>query len=295
MENSQSKPGLLLFLVILGISLGGTMPLEDMDSQEMIDLTDLGDTVFGNPDVETTGALVEAHNEGSPQNPEELGTYYEGDILIPLSYRNARFNGSRNGILALSSRWPGGVVPYEIKGPFSSQEMGNINHAFKEYHTKTCVRFKPRTTEKDYISIGSGKSGCWSSIGRLGGRQEVNLQSPNCLRTYGTPIHELMHALGFFHEQNRHERDSYVRVMSDNIKPEMMANFEKSSSRTQSGFGVEYDYGSVMHYSATSFTRNGQPTLKALRSSSDASQMGQRRGFSAGDVRKINAMYKCKV
>ncbi|XP_017084164.1 zinc metalloproteinase nas-8 [Drosophila eugracilis] len=295
MKKSQSKLGLYLFVALLSISLGNSMPLEDMDSQEMIDLTDLGDTIFGNPDEETTGALVEAHNEKSPQNPEELGTYYEGDILIPLSYRNARSNGTRNGILALSSRWPGGVVPYEIKGPFTTQELGNINHAFKEYHTRTCIRFKPRTTEKDYISIGSGKSGCWSSIGRLGGRQEVNLQSPNCLRTYGTPIHELMHALGFFHEQNRHERDSYVRVMSDNIKPEMMVNFEKSSSKTQSGFGVEYDYGSVMHYSATSFTRNGQPTLKALRSTSDASQMGQRRGFSSGDVRKINAMYKCKV
>ncbi|KMZ05527.1 hatching enzyme 1.2 [Drosophila simulans] len=295
MDKSRSYTGSLLLLILLGISLGDSMPLEDMDSQEMIDLTDLGDTLFGNPDVETTGALVEALDVESPLNPEELGTYHEGDILIPLSYRDARFNGTRNGILALSSRWPGGVVPYEIKGPFTSQELGNINHAFREYHTRTCVRFKPRTTEKDYISIGSGKSGCWSSIGRLGGRQEVNLQSPNCLRTYGTPIHELMHALGFFHEQNRHERDSYVRVMKDNIKPEMMVNFEKSSSRTQYGFGVEYDYGSVMHYSPTSFTRNGQPTLKALRATSDASQMGQRKGFSAGDVRKINAMYKCKV
>jgi len=135
MENSQSKSALFVFVVILGVSLGDFMPLEDMVSQEMIDLTDLGDTVFGNPDVETTGALVEAHNEESPQNPEELGTYHEGDILIPLSYRNARSNGTRNGILALSSRWPGGVVPYEIKGPFTSQELGNINHAFN-------VRFK---------------------------------------------------------------------------------------------------------------------------------------------------------
>ncbi|XP_017091533.2 hatching enzyme 1.2 isoform X1 [Drosophila bipectinata] len=294
MAENPAKTNLFLYVAILGLTLGSGMPLEDMDSQEMIDLTDVSDIIFGNPDTETTGALVEAHNEESSQNPEELGTYYEGDILIPLSYREGRSNGTRNGILALSSRWPGGVVPYEIKGPFTSQEMGNINHAFKEYHTKTCIRFKPRTTEKDYISIGSSKSGCWSSIGRLGGRQEVNLQSPNCLRTYGTPIHELMHALGFFHEQNRHERDSYVRVMNDNIKPEMMANFEKASSRTQSGFGVDYDYASVMHYSATSFSRNGQPTLKALRASSDASQMGQRRGFSAGDVRKINLMYKCK-
>ncbi|KAH8278668.1 hypothetical protein KR018_006683 [Drosophila ironensis] len=296
MAKFQSKVKLLLLsLAFLGISLGNGMPLEDMDSQEMIDLTDVSDNIFGNPDTETTGALVEAHNEESPQNPEELGTYYEGDILIPLSYRSARSNGTRNGILALSSRWPGGVVPYEIKGPFTSQELGNINNAFKEYHTKTCIRFRPRTTEKDYISIGSSKSGCWSSIGRLGGRQEVNLQSPNCLRTYGTPIHELMHALGFFHEQNRHERDSYVQVMSSNIKPEMMVNFEKASSKSQSGFGVDYDYASVMHYSAKSFSRNGQPTLKALRASPDAGQMGQRRGFSAGDVRKINAMYKCKV
>jgi len=139
MENSQSKSALFVFVVILGVSLGDFMPLEDMVSQEMIDLTDLGDTVFGNPDVETTGALVEAHNEESSQNPEELGTYHEGDILIPLSYRNARSNGTRNGILALSSRWPGGVVPYEIKGPFTSQELGNINHAFNvRFKNKSC-------------------------------------------------------------------------------------------------------------------------------------------------------------
>ncbi|XP_068155102.1 zinc metalloproteinase nas-4 [Drosophila tropicalis] len=268
---------------------------EDIAEDEWIDLSHLGEAVFGAPDTEKTGLLVDAHDDKSEQNPEELGTYLEGDILIPLSYRLARSEGSRNGILAQSSRWPGAIVPYEIVGPFTKQEMDNIRHAFSEYHSKTCVRFKPRTTEKDYISIGSGKSGCWSGVGRLGGRQEVNLQSPTCLRTYGTPIHELMHALGFFHEQNRHERDSYVMVMTDNIKPETIPNFEKASSKTQYGFGVAYDYASVMHYSPTSFSRNGQPTLKALRANADAKQMGQRRGFSSGDVRKINAMYKCNI
>ncbi|XP_037719339.1 zinc metalloproteinase nas-13-like isoform X2 [Drosophila subpulchrella] len=160
---------------------------------------------------------------------------------------------------------------------------------------RTCVRFKLRTTEEDYIVIGSENSGCWSAVGRLGGRQELNLQSPNCLRMIGTSIHELMHALGFFHEQNRHERDSYVRVISDNVKPGKIKNFRKYSSNQESGFGVEYDYGSVMHYSTTSFTRNGQPTMEALRDTSDSRKMGQRMGFSAGDVRKINAMYKCQV
>ncbi|EDV92507.1 zinc metalloproteinase nas-4 [Drosophila grimshawi] len=284
-------------ILTFGLLLVSIRFLEAQEAEEddLIDLSEMGDAIFGTPDNETTGALVDAYDAQSEQNPEELGTYHEGDILIPLNYRDARTDDTRNGLLALSTRWPGGVVPYDIRGTFASQELGVIQHAFNEYHLKTCVRFKPRTTERDYISIVNGKSGCWSSIGRLGGRQEVNLQSPNCLRTYGTPIHELMHALGFLHEQNRHERDGYVQVLSDNVKPTMMANFEKASPKTHWGFGVEYDYASVMHYSPTSFTRNGQPTLRALRSSSDAHLMGQRRGFSAGDLRKINAMYKCKV
>ncbi|XP_030375925.1 zinc metalloproteinase nas-4, partial [Scaptodrosophila lebanonensis] len=261
---------------------------------ELIDLSRLGTRVFGNPDSETTGALVEAHNEKSSQNPEELGTYYEGDILIPLSNREPRYNLTRNGIRTQSSRWPGGIVPYEIKGQFSTQELQNIQHAINEYHSKTCVRFKARSNERDYISIVSGRTGCWSSIGRLGGRQEVNLQSPNCLRTRGTPIHELMHALGFFHEQSRHERDRYVRVLDENVKPGMLVNFEKSSPSKEYGFGVEYDYASVMHYSPTSFSKNGKPTLMALQSNASSRLMGQRNGFSKGDVQKINAMYRCK-
>lgn len=262
---------------------------------ESIDLSEMSEAIFGNPDMETTGRLVDAQGEESLQNPEELGTYYEGDILIPVDYRKSRNEDRRNGLLALSTRWPGGVVPYEIKGTFTSQELDNINHAFKEYHYKTCIRFRQRTKEKDYISITNSKSGCWSSIGRIGGKQEVNLQSPNCLRTYGTPIHELMHALGFLHEQNRHERDNYVKVLSENVKPGLLVNFEKGSSKTHSGFGIEYDYASVMHYSSTSFSKNGKPTLVALRSHPDARQLGQRRGFSPSDVRKINLMYKCRL
>lgn len=38
-------------------------------------------------------------------------------------------------------------------------------------------------------------------------------------------------------------------------------NFDKQSSLTTSPYGVDYDYGSVMHYSANAFSRNGQPTI----------------------------------
>ena len=34
----------------------------------------------------------------------------------------------------------------------------------------------------------------------------------------GTGVHEMMHALGFYHEQSRPDRDSNVKVMMWNVK-----------------------------------------------------------------------------
>lgn len=65
-----------------------------------------------------------------------------------------------------------------------------------EYHGKTCIRFVPHSNERNYIRITSTSTGCWSSVGMVGGEQDVNLQSPGCTTAIGTPIHELMHALG---------------------------------------------------------------------------------------------------
>lgn len=49
--------------------------------------------------------------------------------------------------------------------------MNMIEAAMNEYHRRTCIRFRPKTYERDYISITSDQTGCWSSVGRLGGRQ----------------------------------------------------------------------------------------------------------------------------
>lgn len=230
-----------------------------IDKQGLIDLTRFGERIFGQPN-KTAGEKLSNLEADAMLNPEELGPYLEGDLLIPRGKKIIY----RNGLTAYSARWPRGVVPYEIYGRFSQQELAVINNAFKEYHSKTCIRFKPRTNERDYVVITGDSTGCWASLGRLGGKQVLNLQPGYCFRQPGTSIHELMHVLGFLHEHNRPERDSYIRVLSHNVKNGKLVNFEKGSPLEQYSYGVPYDYASVMHYSMRSFSKNGKPTIEAL-------------------------------
>ena len=58
---------------------------------------------------------------------------------------------------------------------------------------------------------------CWSYIGRVfEGKQQLSI-GQGC-ESDGIIIHELMHALGFYHEQSRSDRDDFVVIMWENIK-----------------------------------------------------------------------------
>ena len=64
-------------------------------------------------------------------------------------------------------------------------------------------------------------------------------------------LHELGHALGLWHEQSRLDRDEYVEILNDNIKPGHEHNFKHRSNNVINDYGVAYDYNSIMHYGKT--------------------------------------------
>jgi Astacin (Peptidase family M12A) len=63
-----------------------------------------------------------------------------------------------------------------------------------EIMRRTCVIFVYRSSETDYVEVING-NGCYSMLGRIGGRQEISLQRNGCVYK-GTTIHEFIHALG---------------------------------------------------------------------------------------------------
>ena len=156
-------------------------------------------------------------------------------------------------------------IRYSFKGFFES-----MSHISKK--TSNCVQFrKKRSTDKAYVDItsvekGKGrKGGCWSEVGYMGRRQVLNLDKSGCLKPRAI-VHELMHALGFWHEHTRYDRDGYVTIVSNNIiKGKEARNFKKRPKTYADTLYTPYDYCSIMHYGADFFGKvNMHPNLEGL-------------------------------
>lgn len=214
---------------------------------------------------------------------EEAGLdLVEGDIVLDEKQ-------TRNSIIGEEYRWPK-TVPYYMEDDLEINAKGVILKAFEQYRLKTCIDFKPWSGEENYISIFKG-SGCFSSVGnRHVGKQRLSIGT-NCDRI-ATIEHEFLHALGFWHEQSRADRDDYVQIMWDRISEGKEHNFNTYDDTTSSSLGVPYDYGSMMHYSKNAFRNGTEPTIVTkIPAFSDV--IGQRMEFSDSDLLKLSRLYNC--
>ncbi|XP_059620602.1 zinc metalloproteinase nas-13-like [Phlebotomus argentipes] len=227
---------------------------------------------------------------------EEMGEFFEGDMELTEAQRRSLFDGmldSRTGLLATRYRWPGDTLAYEFNANVNQEQRDWIELGLRNISGHTCLKFVRRTNEADYVHVTTDSTGCSSYVGRVGGMQTLKL-APNvpgsgCFR-FGTVVHEFIHALGFHHSQAAYTRDSYIIIKWENIQAGTENNFNMRDRTTTSMFDLDYDYGSVMHYSSTAFSINGQPTIVPIQS---GVTIGQRLGMSELDIKRLNRMYNC--
>jgi hypothetical protein len=56
-----------------------------------------------------------------------------------------------------------------------------ITNAIADFTAKTCIKFVRYTNQPDYIAITDAEKGtCYSYLGRVGGKQILNLDVPGC-------------------------------------------------------------------------------------------------------------------
>nr|BAM93564.1 hatching enzyme [Pungitius sinensis] len=214
------------------------------------------------------------------------GYLLEGDMVIPTKRNAMQCSNAKYSCL-----WQRGAsgyveVPFVMSNDYDDTEKSVIYDAMNEFRDKTCIRFVPRRGEIAYLSIQS-RVGCSSFVGRIGDIQVVSLQRNGCVQR-GIIEHELMHALGFYHEHTRADRDNYISIKWDNIASYNQYNFVKQESDY---LNTPYDYTSVMHYGKTAFANPGTESIIPIPDPNVP--IGQRVTMSQIDLLRIKRLYKC--
>lgn len=190
-----------------------------------------------------------------------------------------------------TSVWPNGVLPFALSKELGPELTDKIMWAVDYFNYETDIRFKPY--EQDYDSDAilftyDEDLPCSSYVGRVGGVQPIYLNA-SCSRQ--SIIHEIMHALGFVHEQQLPERSKHIEILWPNIQEEFWFNYSmvpETMTELYKGSEFEFSLNSVMMYEDTAFALPGK---KSMRSLSDAKINPVKDGLSKVDKERLDLLY----
>ncbi|MNK01180.1 Flavastacin precursor [compost metagenome] len=179
--------------------------------------------------------------------------------------------------------WPEGRVPFAIPSDLSAP--ARVVEAMSMF-VDTPVQFVPYKDEEDVLVFIEAAGGCKSYVGKVGGKQPIWI-GPQCSVT--DIAHEIMHALGFIHEQNRSDRNQFVHIIEENIQEGFKINFEvfPPSMMKVSGLGP-FDFQSIMIYSPAAFAKAGTSTMEARV---EGQQILPSKNLSEGDLLRLAQAY----
>lgn len=203
----------------------------------------------------------------------------QGDLAVGVPLDPAATTGVVQ--LAPLKTWGPRPIAYYIQPGVAHPEQ--IHQALALF-ANTRLKFVEYSGQEDALVFEPTAGICKSYLGKVGGRQPIWI-APGC-----GPVeiaHEIMHALGFAHEQNRADRDDYITVNVDGIEDEYRYNFDKlPPAYTKLNQAAPFDYTSIMMYPPWMFAKGGQTTMFPK----DPDQrIAPGPALSPADERRINA------
>lgn len=239
-----------------------------------------------------------------------------GDIVFDQEtfeqFSRAGNSGARtfnnNGV----EHWPGGIVPYVIdneSGYYTAEDISRITDAISHWDINTSLTFIPRTSShsrylrirrpKTWLTFNPEGGGLWSNyVGRKPSGEENVIGLTSGLFSTGNVIHEIGHAIGFYHEQQRTDRASDITIHWGNIENDKDHNFETYTAGGLPGTQIgTFDFNSIMLYHSFAFSIRPEPVgslpaLPTMTLTDGVTTFGQQRsGLSTGDLETASYIY----
>jgi len=189
--------------------------------------------------------------------------------------------------------WMTRDIPYIIK-PSSNKDRRVILSGMARLKEVSCLNFrKKKSNDKWWLEFFYGV-GCYSGIGKKYWKTGPTVISIGLNCNYKDIVmHEVLHALGFAHEQSRTDRDKHVKIKMGNVIQGFASNFKKKKLTEGFYFGTPYDVESIMHYGNSAFSKGkGRTTIEKLNNPKE--KLGGKK-LSRWDIEELNQMYQCKA
>nr|XP_047126379.1 zinc metalloproteinase nas-15-like isoform X2 [Hydra vulgaris]XP_047126380.1 zinc metalloproteinase nas-15-like isoform X3 [Hydra vulgaris] len=237
------------------------------------------------------------YDKGSAtSSPQQIPNVNFGDILLTPQQKLALKNGEDMGGSNLNSngysiangnnlRWTDAIIPYKIDCSIENlpDAVEAVTKAMAEWENKTCIRFVKHTNEKYFLEF-FRNTHCWGNVGMT---SYTKISVGDGCEYQHVNTHEIGHVVGFYHEQNRVDRDQWIKIHWENI-----AQFKDAFDivKETSSLGVDYDYASIMHYPWNAFSSNGKDTITPIKPLNGKTPYIE---LSKDDIEQVSRMYNC--
>jgi len=188
--------------------------------------------------------------------------------------------------------------------------MESVRRTMTEISSEVpCLKFvekKGKIQDYDYPNIiifaqlpdGAPEDMCVAStIVRLPPYPNAVFLNPKCKDSQRWAAHGLLQVFGVTHELNRMDRDRFLAIKWENIRPEMFDAFAIDAKDFTSSFGVPFDHESVMMLpSGFGVKKTGLESFTATKNVSSTSFNSTRSGneiLGCGDIEVLKKLMCC--